>query len=190
LEQNGDDLFFVRPPRFGKSLFVDMLSHYYDCGTSATEFDALFRGLDVHKQVTPFARSYHVLNLDLSIDVDGDVRAEFMRVVNQTLAAFRKKYNLTFPINEQSAFVGLKAAADAVASAGGRLYVLIDEYDRFANKLLVERREQYDAIVRGLVADPLVSRDAQVAQRPRGALVHHRHHAARAGRLVRLQHCD
>lgn len=42
-----------------------------------------------------------------------------------------------FPI-EQSAFVGLTDD-----------YVLIDEYDRFANKLLVERRDQYDAIVRG-----------------------------------------
>jgi hypothetical protein len=150
LEQNGDKMFFVRPPRFGKSLFVDILAHYYDCATSATEFDALFRGLDVHKQPTQFARSYFVLKLDFSIDVTGDVRAEFIRDVNQQIADFRENYNLTFAIDEQSAFVSLAAAAAAVkAKKGGKLYVLIDEYDRFANKLLVERPTEYDAIVRG-----------------------------------------
>lgn len=149
LEQNGDKLFFVRPPRFGKSLFVDMLSHYYDCATIDTAFDALFRGLDVHKQVTPFARSYHVLNLDFSIDVDGDVREYFTNAVNRHVKYFRNRYNLNFDINESDCFVSLGLASDAVAAKGEKLYVLIDEYDRFANKLLVERRDQYDAIVRG-----------------------------------------
>jgi hypothetical protein len=149
LEQNGKKFFVVRPPRFGKTLFLDMLANYYDAGQTKDQFNKLFGGLDVHKQVTEFARSYHVLHLDFSIDIDGDVRQLFTNAVNRHLLSFRKRYNLNFDINEADCFVSLGLASDAVASKGERLYVLVDEYDRFANKLLVERRDQYDAIVRG-----------------------------------------
>jgi hypothetical protein len=138
LEQVGDENFFVRPPRFGKSLFVDTLHHYYDCATSQTEFDELFGGLDAHTNVTPLARSFHVLKLDLSTDFTGDVRQSFQGNVNESMLEFRKRYGLEFDINPSNCSLSLQAAADAVNDKGGKLYVLIDEYDRFANQLLVE----------------------------------------------------
>jgi hypothetical protein len=68
LLESGYQYLFVRPPRFGKSLFVETLRHYYDCAASQAEFDALFGGLDAHTNATPLARSFHVLKLDFSIE--------------------------------------------------------------------------------------------------------------------------
>jgi hypothetical protein len=138
LEQVGDENFFVRPPRFGKSVFVDTLHHYYDCATSQKEFDELFGGLDAHTNVTPLARSFHVLKFDLSTDFTGDVRQIFANNVNASMLEFRERYGLEFDINSTDCNDSLKAAAWAVKRKGGKLYVLIDEYDRFANQLLVE----------------------------------------------------
>ena len=33
LEEEADNLFFIRPRRFGKSIFLSMLHAYYDCRT-------------------------------------------------------------------------------------------------------------------------------------------------------------
>jgi hypothetical protein len=85
---------FVRPPRFGKSLFVDTLRHYYDCATSQKEFDELFGGLDAHTNVTPLARSFYVLKLDFSTGFTGDVRQIFANNVNASMLEFRERYCL------------------------------------------------------------------------------------------------
>ena len=42
IEKAGQELIFVRPPRFGKSLFMNMLAVYYDLNTSVDEFEKLF----------------------------------------------------------------------------------------------------------------------------------------------------
>jgi hypothetical protein len=144
VEHVGKELVFVRPPRFGKSVFVDTLHRYYDCSTSQKEFDELFGGLDAHTNVTPLARSFHVLKLDLSIDtVMGDFRQNFIEYVNTSLRNFRDHYNLAFEVNETDCHDSLKAAAAEVKDIGGKLYVLIDEYDRFADQLLVENIDPY-----------------------------------------------
>jgi hypothetical protein len=143
LLESGYQHFFVRPPRFGKSLFVNALHRYYDCATSQNEFDELFGGLDAHTNVTPLVRSFHVLKLDLSIGVEGEVNKNFTNKVNQALVAFRTHYNLEFEINETDCHDSLKAAAAEVKDIGGKLYVLIDEYDRFANQLLVDNIDAY-----------------------------------------------
>jgi hypothetical protein len=149
LEHVGKEHFFVRPPRFGKSLFVDTLHRYYDSATSQKEFDELFGGLDAHTNVTPLARSFYVLKLDFSVSVVGDVNENFTKAVNESLRAFRTHYNLDFEIDETDCHVSFKRAAMAVQKAGGKLYVLIDEYDRFANQLLVDNIDQYRAAIKG-----------------------------------------
>jgi hypothetical protein len=70
LECSGSTVLFTSPPRFGKSLFADMLATYYDVATSQSEFDALFGGLDIHQNVTALARLFRVLRFDLTFDVD------------------------------------------------------------------------------------------------------------------------
>lgn len=84
-------------------------------------------------------------------------------------------------------------ASDAFAAKGDRLYVLVDEYDRFGNKLLVERRDLYDAIVRGQSgvrgSSPIRS-FLETLKSLSGALFYHWHHAARARRFFGLQCCQ
>lgn len=63
LEREGNFVFFLRPRRFGKSLFVNMLQVYYDVNC-ADEFDALFGGLDIGKEPTKNHNKYLVLKFN------------------------------------------------------------------------------------------------------------------------------
>ena len=57
-------LFFLRPRRFGKSLFISTLEYYYDLRYKA-QFDELFGHRYIGKYPTPLANSYLVLTFDL-----------------------------------------------------------------------------------------------------------------------------
>lgn len=139
LERAGDALLFVRPPRFGKSLFVSMLKHYYD--VAATNKD-LFTGLDIGQAPTSLAHSFYILKLDFSISIHENIEANFSESVLRSLRKFRAKYNLNFDILDQHCETSLLNAGDAVKTRGGKLYIMIDEYDRFANELLASSRHE------------------------------------------------
>ena len=57
--------FFIRPRRFGKSLTLNMLQHYYDVRTK-DKFDALFGDLYIGRYLTRDRNSYLVLYLNFS----------------------------------------------------------------------------------------------------------------------------
>ena len=159
LEAAGKELIFLRPPRFGKSLLMDMLSAYYDSNTEEPEFKKLFKGLDVYERgmaENTLARSFFVLEFDFSIEIEGDVLKNFQNNVNKSIDEFRKKYKLDFVVGEDC-YVNLTSVAEAVREKGGKLYVLVDEYDRFANKLMIERRVAYDTVVAGESGKPASS---------------------------------
>ena len=65
LESQPDTLFFVRPRRFGKSLFISMMQAYYD-KAMAGRFDELFGDLWVGKHPTPLRTRYQVMYFDYS----------------------------------------------------------------------------------------------------------------------------
>lgn len=56
---------FLRPRRFGKSLWCSMLSCYYDIDR-ASKFDMLFGQFEIGKNPTPNRSKYMVLNFDFS----------------------------------------------------------------------------------------------------------------------------
>ena len=62
LEQQPDNLFFIRPRRFGKSLFISMMQTYYD-KAMAEEFDNLFGDLWIGQHPTRLKNRYQVLYL-------------------------------------------------------------------------------------------------------------------------------
>jgi hypothetical protein len=97
-----------------------------------------------------------VLLFDFSIEVSGDIASEFRLCVNECVADFASYYGLEIDIHETSVFVTLRRTARAVKEAGGLLYVMVDEYDRFANKLLFDRRDLHDAAVRARSGDTLI----------------------------------
>jgi hypothetical protein len=141
-------LLFLRPRRMGKSALVSMLEHYYDL-SRAGEFDALFRGLWVHDHPTPEKNSYLVLSLNFSRLGEGQglpgLMEGFYRSVRDGVDDLLARYRGQFPELERFASQAdsltlpetlLGALMTAVRASRRRLYILIDEYDTFANALL------------------------------------------------------
>ncbi len=143
-------LFFLRPRRFGKSLFVSILEHYYDVARKGS-FDELFKDTYIGKNPTPLRNSFPVLKLNFSgIPVDGsiqEVENSFNFAVKLDIEGFFNKYVNYFPQlkDVRKKVLSMDKAADvlnglikSLADLGISYYLLIDEYDNFANNILIE----------------------------------------------------
>ncbi len=137
-------IFFIRPRRFGKSCWISILESYYDLA-KASLFDTVFANTDIGQDPTPEHSSYLILTFDFSvIRADPEVvENQFEAYVKQTLSFFLRKYAEAFPheiqqqIQEQSTVSAQLQTLFAYArQASLKIYVLIDEYDNFANTIL------------------------------------------------------
>jgi hypothetical protein len=161
LERHGPRyLLFLRPRRIGKSLFLSLLEHYYDLAR-ANRFDDLFRGLWIHDHPTPERNRYLVLPLDFSqIAVDGGapaLRRSFFLAVRGRVRDFLITYQTVVPhlgrLEErldtyQDAEGLMTELMGLVRASGHKLYVMIDEYDNFANRLLSDGAQSlYESVV-------------------------------------------
>jgi hypothetical protein len=144
LECAGNFLFLIRPRRFGKSSFLTVLESYYDIARQ-DEFDLLFKDTDIYHQPTPEKHAYLVLKFNFSqIDPRPEkVEASFQGHAKNSFFFFEKKYRDFLGsdyfeiINEhQEAHQKLEFLLRYVGSIGQKIYVLIDEYDNFANTIL------------------------------------------------------
>ena len=155
LEQQPDNLFYIRPRRFGKSLFISMLQAYYDKAMT-DRFDSLFGGLWVHEHPTPLRGRYQMLYLDFS-QVGGDIdqiSTHFEEYCKVKLDGFMRKYQNEYPEVVVKAFFEIQTVSGKLAlirdNAGALripLYLIIDEYDNFTNIVLNEKGEEvYHAI--------------------------------------------
>jgi hypothetical protein len=148
LEAGYRHLVFLRPRRFGKSTLVSMLEHYYDVGRR-DRFDALFGGLWVHQHPTDEQGRYLVLTLDFSsvaTDRGQDTLVRtFVEAVRSGVATFLLRYRERVPaladlyahlddFHDAEALIG--RALSIVAATPYKVYLIIDEYDHFANRLL------------------------------------------------------
>ena len=155
LEQQPDNLFYIRPRRFGKSLFISMLQAYYDKAMT-DRFDSLFGGLWVHEHPTSLRGRYQMLYLDFS-RVRGDIEqlsARFNDYCSLMLDDFMHTYRDDYPEETVKAFFETRQMADKldlIRNSAVRLriplYLIIDEYDNFTNIVLNEKGEEvYHAI--------------------------------------------
>ena len=148
LEDGYRHVVFLRPRRFGKSTLVSMLEHYYDFGRRE-RFDALFGGLHVHAHPTGEQGRYLVLTLDFSsVATDGGedlLRRSFLDAVRGRVTTFLLRYRDRIPaladlysrLDEFPNAEGLIGRVlGIVAATPHKIYLLIDEYDHFANRLL------------------------------------------------------
>ena len=149
LENQPSNIFFIRPRRFGKSIFLSMLHAYYDC-SKKEKFQTLFGDLWVGKHPTPLQGKYQILHLDFSY-VGGSIEKleenfnmylrvkldGFMRIYQEFyLADFKEKF-----FKSDSAAEKLALLQDETATKGIPLYLIIDEYDNFTNTVLNEQGE-------------------------------------------------
>ncbi len=142
-------VFFIRPRRFGKSCWVSLLANYYD-RTRADDFDAVFGGTDLGNNPTANRHRYVVLRFNFStfknaLETLEHYFGEYCQLVvrhalerNRDLfpEAARRHIRSSSSVNGQLNELFLYAGDHGI-----RLYVLIDEYDNFANTVLAHHGE-------------------------------------------------
>ena len=159
LEEAGRQLIFLRPRRFGKSLLLSMLANYYDVRT-AGDFDTLFGDLAIGQQPTAEHNQYLILRWDFSkVSAQGDleqVKRNLFAHVNTAIQGFQtyyQQYLTTTPqIYEDNAIASFESLCNAVQSSGWYIYLLIDEYDNFANDVLMQdtsNEQRYHDLLEG-----------------------------------------
>jgi hypothetical protein len=156
LEAAGKQLLFLRPRRFGKSLLLSMLEHYYDID-QADSFASLFGDLTIGQNPTPLHNRYFIVHWDFSdVSCQGEVSTienALHEHINDRLKDFIARYqsrlSLPVQINESNALSSWRSALTAVRQSGHTLYLFIDEYDNFANEILMARKDQYEALLYG-----------------------------------------
>lgn len=142
---------FLRPRRFGKTLLTSMLLAYYDAAFSG-RFDQIFGGTYIHGHRTPLQGKYFVLRFDFSgIDSSNlipgfisrllrGIRAFFARhPMDGEDVFFEREYN-----NPSQLIVDFFAKIQPLV--GERLFIIIDEYDHFANNVLAHDKALFHKI--------------------------------------------
>ncbi len=159
LENLGNrNLLFARPRRFGKSLWISVLHHYYDIKFK-DQFDTLFGDLYIGKNPTPNRNNYLILRFQFSgIDVSTDERAYegFRNNIKTGVKECMIAYQTYFSSEEIAEIDTLKSPESMIQALftlhkqkniPHKIYTLIDEYDHFANELFTLDVERFQNIV-------------------------------------------
>ena len=151
-------VFLIRPRRFGKSCWVSLLDNYYS-RTRADDFEAVFGGTDLGRQPTDNRHRYVILRFNFSAFKNALDTLEYhfeeycQLIVRSTLErnadlfpeAARQHICAPSSVNGQ-----LNELFVYAGDHGIPLYVLIDEYDNFANTVLAYHGEEaYQAFTHG-----------------------------------------
>ena len=137
-------LFLIRPRRFGKSCWLSLLENYYD-RKWASEFEQVFGGTDIGREPTRNRHSFVTLRFDFSEvrDAPETLERAFEEYCGMVIRRSLGRHPDLFPQQEaQRLLAGSSTQAKLselfwwAADRGIRLYVLIDEYDNFANTIL------------------------------------------------------
>jgi len=149
---NEDFLIFLRPRRFGKSLFLSTLQYYYD-ENSKDEFNNIFAHTYIEKNPTPLKSSFRILFFEFSgINTDGGMEkiySGFRDNVKFSIHKYFTNYNygnhlttldkIDTPLGLIKYFFGMVT--------DDKIYILIDEYDQFANAILAHSMQDFLKIV-------------------------------------------
>ena len=148
LENLGErHVFMVRPRRFGKSLFISTLQYYYSIEHKA-KFKELFGPYYIGQHPTPLANSYLVIQLSFSAidtktpettyrDFLNNVKYGVRRMMSAHQDLFKKPVrDKVFDLNSPAEIIQHLFDTMDEYDINEKIYILIDEYDHFANELL------------------------------------------------------
>lgn len=144
IEQADRFFFFFRPRRFGKSLTLNLLQHYYDV-RAKDKFDTLFGDLYIGQHPTHDRNSYLVLKLNFS-----GIIGELNNYRQGLDAHCRTMFDYFCDIYADYLPQGIKEKLDEKDGAveqleylytecqktNQKIYLFIDEYDHFTNAIL------------------------------------------------------
>lgn len=135
---------FLRPRRFGKSLWMSTLACYYD-RTMASRFDELFGGTWIGEHPTEEHNRYMIIRYDFSVMVMADTMEGLERNFNDLNCApveVMVEHNrdlfgdFRFTTRGDASKMLEEALMYARSHGFPKVYILIDEYDNFTNQLL------------------------------------------------------
>ena len=152
LEETGEHLIFLRPRRFGKSLFLSSLWYYYDIAYK-DEFDSIFGHLSIGKNPTPLKSSYQVLFLEfsgISTESEAAIYRAFTTKIDLALRYNLKHYG--YPETDIANIIAASSPHEKMEAffnivRGQKILLLIDEYDHFANSVLADNLQLFKGIV-------------------------------------------
>jgi hypothetical protein len=144
---------FLRPRRFGKSLFISILEYYYDINQKH-KFNEIFANYYIGKHPTPKANAYRILKFDFSgIDTQNEeiTFKSFLNRIQKVIETFIQKYKLcndkatdeiisgsTPAMIMNNFFEKYKLNFDNIP-----IFLLIDEYDHFTNEILIRDLKEF-----------------------------------------------
>ena len=144
IEDSNKYFFYIRPRRFGKTLTLSMLEHYYDINKK-DKFESLFGGLYIGENPTPERNSYLIIHLNFA-EVDGSLENYENSLdvhCNIMFNSCCNRYAHLLPPDtkeglqkEKGAVAQLRYLCQKCMDAGQRIYLFIDEYDNFTNNIL------------------------------------------------------
>ena len=145
-------ILFLRPRKFGKTLFTSTLENYYDF-KKVDKFEKLYGETYIGKNPTKLKNSYHILKFNFSgIDTENEETTikGFREKVMISISGFVQKYGLDFYVNPELTAEGLLSSlieAFKVQKSEEKIYVIVDEYDHFANELLGFNTNQFKSLI-------------------------------------------
>ena len=145
-------IMFLRPRKFGKTLFTSTLECYYD-KNKEDRFEELFGKTYIGKNPTENRNRYCILRFNFSGIVTNTVEEAidgFKREVASSIEVFAQKYELNFYVNRGYGAEGILDdlfKAFYIQKLNEEIYVIIDEYDHFANELLGFRTDEFKNLV-------------------------------------------
>ena len=145
-------IIFLRPRKFGKTLFTSTLENYYDI-KKADKFEELFKNTYIGKNPTKQKNKYHILKFNFSgIDTTNEETTikGFKNEIASSIKVFVEKYEMNFIVNTEDEAEGILdnlVKAFNIQRRNEKIYVIIDEYDHFANELLGFNTNQFKNLV-------------------------------------------
>ena len=145
----------LRPRRFGKTTFVQMLLCFYDISYK-DKYDEIFKGTKIIEKNLPSHNTYHVIDFEFS-NISGNTSEQlvesFSKNVLNSIKLFLDKYKeIDFDVDQHRKdppgdLIDAFFTSCKIAFKGNQdLYVIIDEYDNFANEILSKNRDLFKAI--------------------------------------------
>ncbi len=145
-------IMFLRPRKFGKTLFTSVIENYYD-KLKANKFETLYGNTYIGKNPTKLKNSYCILRFNFSgIDTSTEEATikGFKNEVVSSIEVFKHRYNIDSYVNQEDDAENVLNnlfKAFYVQKSQEKIYVIIDEYDHFANELLGFNPEQFRVLV-------------------------------------------
>ena len=146
------NIMFLRPRKFGKTLFTSVLENYYD-KNKKDNFEKLYGNTYIGKKPTKLKNSYCILRFNFSgINTENEetTMKGFKEKVTISIEGFTKIYGIDFYINPEQTVEGMTRSlieAFKIQKPQEKIYIIIDEYDHFANELLGFNTEQFRNLV-------------------------------------------